>query len=271
MNAHAMILLIRFLKERSLDHLFCIELFNSQPCEEFFRHMRSMSPTGSSVQEFSLKEATDKVSKIELGYDIMYTKLKDMHFPRTHRLRNFYYDPTGNLTVHPLPDMNEIIKTVESARTEAKEYAGNLGIDAPHELLFQFRTSQNENDYLHDEFDEKHLSEVETSFNSLNISSGIVSDSQQFEDYTASNSNLQTENPEGDRNVLKFFQNIDFEKYSAKNVRKSNSLVDVNQTNGKTITIEKRTLVWLLSKTTTKLQSQRLRRVMMPRFTKSLK
>lgn len=65
-NAHSMILLMLFLKERNLDLLFHPQLIGSQQCEHTFRQIRSFTSTYSTVTNSTLLEITRRISKIEL-------------------------------------------------------------------------------------------------------------------------------------------------------------------------------------------------------------
>lgn len=51
LNAHAIVFLMLYLKERNLDDLFHSDLLGSQQCEAIFRQIRSLSSTYSTSNE----------------------------------------------------------------------------------------------------------------------------------------------------------------------------------------------------------------------------
>lgn len=53
LNAHGLLLLIEKLRERKTDQ-FIPWLYSSQPCEQIFRQMRSMTSTFSTIVNFNL-------------------------------------------------------------------------------------------------------------------------------------------------------------------------------------------------------------------------
>lgn len=85
-NAHSLVLIVLFLKEHNLPELFIPPLFNSQPCEQFYRKLRSFTPTFSTIVSCTVKQMLSRVSKIHLldeishietgSYGIIYTDKK---------------------------------------------------------------------------------------------------------------------------------------------------------------------------------------------------
>lgn len=146
-NAHSLILIMLYLKEKILDYLFCVELFSSQPCENIFRIIRSMSTTYSTITNFSLSEILEKMSRIEFANKIVHIKFKEskgFHFPRvgTHNcsLSSFYskLDREGNnckKIVTKLPSKQEIFSEIELSKLEAIEYAASLGVIVREQTL----------------------------------------------------------------------------------------------------------------------------------------
>lgn len=65
-NAHSMINIIQKLRDCNIPHLFMPPLFSSQPCEAFFRQIRSMSTTYSTIVNCSLLDIIHRIQKIQL-------------------------------------------------------------------------------------------------------------------------------------------------------------------------------------------------------------
>lgn len=55
-NAHSLVLMLMYLKKNNLIHLFSPKNFSSQPCESFYRQLRSFTSTNSTVVNFSKKK-----------------------------------------------------------------------------------------------------------------------------------------------------------------------------------------------------------------------
>lgn len=91
-NAHAILFLMLYLKERNMDNLFYPDLLGSQQCEAIFRQIRSLSSTYSTVTNSSMLEIISKISKIELQNQISHFKLKNYNFPRIGLPSSSFYD-----------------------------------------------------------------------------------------------------------------------------------------------------------------------------------
>lgn len=139
-NAHSLILIICYLQEKKLDHLFCPELLGSQPCEGTFRQVRSFGSTYSTVVNFSLLEIGQKMSKIEYQNEILHVKLRKYNFPRLSVDSSSYFSQINKngqnalYVTYKLPTKNEIFAEIEYARLEAVEYAQSLGVFVKGEL-----------------------------------------------------------------------------------------------------------------------------------------
>lgn len=82
LNAHSLVLLIDYLRENKQTHLFMPELFSSQPCEAFFRKIRSYTSTYSTVANCTVKEIMDRINKLQLQSDIPTYNSENFIFPR---------------------------------------------------------------------------------------------------------------------------------------------------------------------------------------------
>lgn len=245
-NAHSLVFLILNLKERKLDHLFQSQLLGSQQCESIFRQIRSFTSTYSTVTNCSLLEIIRRISKIELQNEITHIKLKHYNFPRLGLPSSSYYprkDRNGLIHIDnfvPLPSQQEIIKEIEMAKLEAIEYAESVGmyLRSPdgYKCTFPKLKAHNSTKVL--------------------LIPPIIPQSEvppiipQCED------------------VLQRLRDVDLKPYAIKvdpnTVSETSPYVKVKNKNGELLCIEKHTLCWLLGKSTTKLSSNRLRRVMHP-------
>lgn len=82
LNGHAMIKIIRRLRDEGLPELFIPELFSSQACEKFFRAARSLCATFATVVNFDLLEFLRRLRRIELQGQIVTQLSGDFVFPR---------------------------------------------------------------------------------------------------------------------------------------------------------------------------------------------
>lgn len=239
-NAHSIVHIMVQLREKGLDHLFLPLMFGSQQCESIFRQIRSMTSTYSTVTNCSLLEIVNRISKIELQNEIMHVKCKRFNFPRLGVQSSTYYPRLDRNGVDQtkvraqLPSQQDIIKEIELAKLEAIEYAESLGmrvkIPTNHSCVIP----------------KPKRSRVEQS------NAGI--------------SQSETAIATQDEDILQLFGGMDLTQYAEKidpnSIDVSGPYVKVKNRNGKILCIQKHTLCWLLSKTTTKLSSDRTIRVM---------
>lgn len=120
-NAHSLVLLLTYLKKNSLSHLFFPHLFCSQPCESFFRQLRSFTSTYSTVVNFSTKEVLNRVSRIHLMSEIS----NDSKFDYPKSLKSCTFSNVNN---EELPNEKEIISTIEKSKNKAIEEARKIGL-----------------------------------------------------------------------------------------------------------------------------------------------
>lgn len=246
-NAHSIINLISFLRDQKLDHLFHPEMFGSQQCESIFRQIRSMSSTYSTVTNSSLLEIIQKLSKIELQNEISHIKLKGFNFPRIGLQSSSYYptvDRNGqdryNFTWQ-LPTENEIIKEIELAKIEAIEYAESVGIPVKptDSYICKFPI----------------LKKKTCPEEAVNREDDTLSEPSTGDDM--------------DKELLQLFSDINLREYSHKKVSgkidQKSQFVKVRNKKGEVFYVKKHTLCWLFGKSTSKLSSDRVLRVMAPK------
>lgn len=122
LNAHSLVLCMVQLKNLNMPHLFLPTLFNSQHCESLFRQIRSISSTFSTITNCTVKEMTERISKIQLQSDIMTQIGSNFIFPRLNRQKN------SKIKVYDLPTLAEIYKEIEKSKCAASKDAVALGL-----------------------------------------------------------------------------------------------------------------------------------------------
>ena len=66
-NAHSLILMILRLRRDGTPHLLLTWLYSSQPCEAFFKAIRSMSPVASTQTYCTFSEFMDRAAKVNFN------------------------------------------------------------------------------------------------------------------------------------------------------------------------------------------------------------
>lgn len=120
LNAHSMLLMILYLKRNNMSNLFLPFLFNSQPCESFFRKIRSFTSTYSTVANCSIKEIIGRINKIQLQGDIAYRS--DYQYPRSD---------SSSCTIendYVLPAEKDILKRIIQSKKDAFIFARQIGL-----------------------------------------------------------------------------------------------------------------------------------------------
>lgn len=123
LNAHGLLLSIVQFKKQNSPHLFLPTLFNSQHCESLFRQIRSISSTFSTVTNCTIKEMSQRISKIQLQSDIMSRFGSNFIFPRLNRSNKL-----EEIKVHNLPELYEIHSEIEKSKHDALCDAVELGL-----------------------------------------------------------------------------------------------------------------------------------------------
>lgn len=123
LNAENLIILTKKFRDEDLEKCFVPAIFNSQPCEETFRKLRSMGTINYTKINFTLLQLLHLISRVELMNDIMHFKLADdeIFFPR-NPLKRAKENQFG------LPSDIEIKKTVSRALMAAVEDAKKFGM-----------------------------------------------------------------------------------------------------------------------------------------------
>lgn len=113
LNAHALIQIMCYLKETDSEPLFLPHLIGSQQCESTFRLLRSSTSTYSTVTNFTVKEAINRIDKIELQNKIIHA-MPQFTYPRLGRK-----DHLSNRQHFKLPTKTEICDEIAQCRRDA--------------------------------------------------------------------------------------------------------------------------------------------------------
>lgn len=116
LNAHSLVLIFLYLRSINRPDLLMPIVYSSQPCESFYRQIRSFTSTYSTVANCSVKEILERISKIQLQNDISSNENLIFKFPKKLNSKN-----TGSPhnVEQPLPSENEIFETIERAKKMA--------------------------------------------------------------------------------------------------------------------------------------------------------
>lgn len=224
LNAKNLIVLITKFRDEKLDKYFLPTLFNSQPCESFFRKVRSMGTMNYTRVTFTILELIHLVGRVELMNDIMYFKLGDVDvkFPRNTINK-------GDLNPFELPSDGDIHRTIQRALNVALEDAKNFGINVTAEDIQDCKL---ENVKIDVNWNNK----INADENSVNL--GIANDNE----------------------VNQYHEFQDLRGCSVKTSDKSNSFVNIGDESAQKF-VKKSKVIWSLSKSKEKLSSDRLQRV----------
>lgn len=125
MNARNLLISIKKLRNEKLEELFIPTLFNSQPCEETFRQMRSMGTINYTKINFTLLELMHLVGRIELMNDIVHLKLADVDvkFPRrnTNALTSNHFSLPSDKEIEEV-----LLETPNTAMIDTKKFGMNI-------------------------------------------------------------------------------------------------------------------------------------------------
>lgn len=120
MNAHSLVLIMLYLKDKNMPNLFTPQLYNSQVCEETFRQIRSFTTVYSTVANCSIKEIIGRLDKIQLQNDISLNS--NFLFPRSKSR------PTTTDLEVILPTKEEICCEIEKCKLDAIKFSEQMGL-----------------------------------------------------------------------------------------------------------------------------------------------
>lgn len=126
LNAHNLVFILLFLKKNKMTHLFSPHLLCSQPCEKFYRQIRSFTSTYSTVVNCSVKEILGRITKIELQNNISSDEKSGLIFPHALKATNMKNILQFNYDDFPSSDKVESI--ISGCREKAIEMSERLGL-----------------------------------------------------------------------------------------------------------------------------------------------
>lgn len=222
LNAKNLVILTKKFRDEGLKKLFIPTIFNSQPCEETFRKMRSMGTINYTKINFTLLELLHLIGRVELMNDIMCFKLADadIFFPRNPLKRS-------SENQFDLPSDSDIERTISRALAAAVEDAKKFGINVNQDDVSECALKNVPSVVNQDAQDS----------NDTFVDLGIACDDKLIEYENSRNYSEGNESPDEDSS----FVNVVGSKGS-KPIRKAK-------------------LIWSLSDSKEKLSSDRLRRV----------
>lgn len=222
-NAHSLICILLYLKDNNMEYALRPHLMSSQPCEAFFRKVRSFTYTYSTVANCSVKEILSRIEKIQFQSDISLNK--NFVFPRMTK--------TNTENLFELPTKEQIIKEIEKCKQNVIQSAIKIGLISESKAR----------NYSFDCKIESRAPKLETS------KQDFVVDTNNQKLKSDCSLNLSTI-------MLKNFS----EKFVNKEINETSPYVEIFR-DKKRIIVKKSSLCWLLRKEAQKLSCDRLLRV----------
>lgn len=124
-NAHSIVFILLYLKKNHLTHLFHPHLICSQPCEAFFRQIRSLTTVNSTVVNCSTKEILNRISRIQLLSEISNDTDAGFAFPKSLQSSNFV---DAKYSEAQFPTESEMINIIQKCKFRAIETAERIGL-----------------------------------------------------------------------------------------------------------------------------------------------
>lgn len=123
-NAHSVVFILRYLRNEQLTHLFSPAMYSSQPCESFYRLLRSLTTISSTVVNFDTKGILDRISRIHLLNEISNDKDSGFTYPKALNFFKFSTPPNFD----SFPNDSEMINTIKQCKEEALILATKIGL-----------------------------------------------------------------------------------------------------------------------------------------------
>lgn len=235
-NAHSLVKCIHYLKKMGKPELFLPYLFDSQPCEAIFRQFRSMSTTNSTVINCTVKEASSRISKIQLQNEIMHTTSSDFMYPRLNK------KCVETNAVHSLPSAEQIYNEIVFCEKSAFATAVKMG-------LMKKGTA------TRDKFVCKINAHTTPAHKIVKHKKCLPQNSKRGLYSLPDLKNIQLKDYTG--------------KYKHKNIGEESPYVEMNNAAGNRVVVKKTSLCWLLREESQKLSNDRIERVKYSAKTKS--
>lgn len=261
LNAHALIQAIRKFRDSEEPELFLVWLFSSQPCEEFYATLRSMTSTFSTIVNFSILECQQRVRRADYICDSQFNLKDTIIFPRAQRKTK---KATASPVFYPtLPEDYEIEYAVLDSFSRAKKRAIAFGMASasvkvpecflPHVPMSDLAKEKSPTpSYEEDLSDEEEL---------------VADDSDNVEEATHD----QEQDDAVEDLLVVSTGSLGLRSYSNVEVTESSPFVNVSDANGKPAAIRKSSYLYLCDggdlEGVLKLSSDRLLRVMQSKKT----
>lgn len=228
LNAHSMVKCLLYLKKIDKPSYFKPHVFDSQACESMFRSFRSLTSTYSTVVNCTLKEATNRVSKIGFQNQIVQTTSDHFVYPRTKTT-------STHKTPDSLPTMEQIANEIQFCHKLAIATASKLGLIV----------TKREKNVTYSCKIRPYRSKREVKLPKKNTNSNVKVNLYKLK--------------------LSDFKNIQLKNYAGKispaSIDATSPYIDVQFSKSKPIIIKKTSLCWLLGTDCPKMSSDRLLRV----------
>lgn len=248
LNAIGLTQLIVKLRNSESSEMFIPNLFDSQPCERTFRQLRSLGTINYIKINFTLMELLHLVSRIELQNDIVYEKLFNIiEFPR---MSNSFFNARDKAKSPPrsLPSNNEIAKTIKKALLDANQTGIEFGMSSEESRNLARDLSQ---------FIECPLKKLT---NQKQRIAAIIPESSPEDKNDSSEDETRVEH-----SLINRSENMNLRNYntSSDNITldENSKYIHIFDPDGTSKVVLKSSIVGLLSETTGKLSSDRLKRV----------
>lgn len=211
-----------------MQEQFLILFFSSQPAEELFRELRSMTTTNHTQVDFTMKEFGKKLRRAQMKLRIAYRNKDILKFPTISRMESNYKH------IYQLPSNREILETIEEALECASGMLQKLGISKT-ELSFEDSLIERQSSF---EFvcTGDDVSDISEEFSSEMLPLNEMNEAV-FEEESASNRIY-------DANLL--FANFNGELHLKSSATRKNTF-KIRDCNGNILFIKKSTLVWMLT------------------------
>lgn len=269
LNAHALILLMVGCRERNAPEQFLVLFFSSQPAEELFRELRSMTTTQHTQVDFTLKEFGEKLRRAQMKLRVAYRNKHMLKFPTIDRRESKYTE------VFELPSDEEIFNKIEEAQQSASRKLQQLGINETEglfedslqkrQMLFAFVCTEDvDGDDLNDDYDIDEMETVEPpEVSAILDSTAPDEDSSELEEATEEthDSNIDDDIKTYEASLL--FPNMN-NNLNLKSSTTKKHTFKIRDSTGKIFFIKKSTLVWMLTTGRHRRVATRVARYMQP-------
>lgn len=242
LNAHALILFICICRDNNVPEQCIMGYLSSQPCEELFRELRSMSSTNQTVVNFSIKELTEKLRRVYMKRCIMYKHHDQINFPYINTKRQ-------NQSCLILPSNDDIKASVVKCKTNAQKTLLGLGMEPS--LIDMSDSVLNHVDFQRTEFVGV---DVEDSSDEEYFKHDIYDDqgNARCDQYVTDGSSTVY-------NAAEHFSNCDEIKLKSSTSGLKHTF-KISDSSGQIKNIKKSTLLWMLTEDRHKLSADRVRR-----------